>query len=296
MKILFSLLFTLTICFSSAAQITNQRIVDSNGTEQLLGQLTVDELQSPPFKKWFKKGYKKYNPDETALDRMTNLSDLDIEVFMGTWCGDSRREVPQLIKTLDAINFPKENLTIIGVNRTRDEYKKSPNNEEAGKNIHRVPTIIFYKDGKEVNRIVESALGPIESDMYMITSGKKYEPNYVVVDKLEWLIQYKGYEFIRSKADSIATDLEDLALMSNELNTYGYIQMYDEYYEKATAIFEVNKHLFPDESNVYDSLGEAYYEASYFEKSIENYLKVLEIEPDNENALIMIGKNVLNQQ
>jgi len=75
---------------------------------------------------------------------------------MGTWCGDSKREVPRFIKVLEAANFPVDNLKIVAVDRRKEQYKKSPTGEEWGLSIKRVPTFIFYKNGKESNRIIES--------------------------------------------------------------------------------------------------------------------------------------------
>ena len=45
-------------------------------------------------------------------------------------------------------------------------------------NLNRVPTIIFYKNGKEVNRFVEFAQESLEEDIAKIVSGKDYKNSY----------------------------------------------------------------------------------------------------------------------
>ena len=51
---------------------------------------------------------------------------------------------------------------------------------EEGFNILRVPTFIFYKDGKEIGRFVEHAIdgSTIEDDILKIVSGQPYTHPY----------------------------------------------------------------------------------------------------------------------
>ena len=102
---------------------------------------------------------------------------------MGTWCGDSKQEVPRFYKVLEACEFPEDQLTVIALSSKPYMYKKSPNHEEAGLNIHRVPTFIFYKDRKEVNRIVEHPIETFEKDMLNIVTKNDYKSNYQIVTK-----------------------------------------------------------------------------------------------------------------
>ena len=50
---------------------------------------------------------------------------------------------------------------------------------EKGLNITNVPTFIFYKNGKEVNRIVESPRVSLEQDMIDIINGNNYKHIYI---------------------------------------------------------------------------------------------------------------------
>jgi len=170
---------SLFLCFSlSYSQNYNQLVVDDKGKEKLLGKINREGLTSNSFKSWFDKNYDNYTPIEKLINTLKHsIKEYKIKLFLGTWCGDSKREVPRFYKVLDAVNFTEEQLEVIAVDRIPEAYKKSPTGEEKGLNIRRVPTFIFYKDGKEVNRIVESPQVSLEDDIKAILDGE-YIPKY----------------------------------------------------------------------------------------------------------------------
>jgi len=45
-------------------------------------------------------------------------------------------------------------------------------------NITNIPTFIFYKNGKEMHRIVESPMESLEKDMLKIITGQPYKHAY----------------------------------------------------------------------------------------------------------------------
>ena len=93
---------------------------------------------------------------------------------MGTWCEDSRREVPRFFKVLDHVEFPAETTRLVMVDRD----KQSGTDAEDGKNIHHVPTFILYKDEIELGRIVETPIESLEEDIFNILIGSPPQPNY----------------------------------------------------------------------------------------------------------------------
>jgi len=97
---------------------------------------------------------------------------------LGTWCGDSKKQVPRILKVLEQAEFPNERLEIIALDRRPGRYKKSPTGEEKGLNIIKVPTLIFFKNGIEINRIVERPIASLEEDILTILNGGHYIPNY----------------------------------------------------------------------------------------------------------------------
>ena len=60
--------------------------------------------------------------------------------------------------------------------------------------------------------------------------------------------------------------------------------------EAAIKIFEYGISLMPNNSNLYDSLGEAYLSNNDWNNAIINYAKSLALNPENINAITMISK------
>ncbi len=144
--------------------------------EVLLGEFTKEDLQKPPFLTWFKSEYDAFKPSAKPMETIkAELSDYEIMVFMGTWCGDSTREVPKLLKILEESGYDLSHLTMVGVDRNRT----TPEKLEAGWDLDRVPSIIFMKDGKEINRFVEYPRETIEKDIARIVSQKGYKHSYL---------------------------------------------------------------------------------------------------------------------
>ncbi|WP_116770970.1 TlpA family protein disulfide reductase [Maribacter litoralis] len=173
----------ITLCFSYTSNIRAQKTIQEvkidNQQPFLLGEITVDALSSNTYKTWFQANFNDYKTDEEKVNSIKNkINDFRIIIFMGTWCGDSKREVPRFIKILESIDYPKEHLKIVALDKRKENYKKSPQGEEWGLNIRRVPSFIFYKNGREINRIIETPIRTLEDDILKIVSQQEYIPNY----------------------------------------------------------------------------------------------------------------------
>jgi len=175
-----SILIILSLSLNlSIAQEFNQEIKIEQRSQFLVGPITLEGLQNEPYKSWFDSSYNAYTVDKSLAKMLKKqLKGYELKLFLGTWCGDSKREMPRIIKILKEAKFPIENLEIIALDRRKGFYKKSPGGEEKGLNISKVPTLIFFKNGKEVNRIVESPIASLEEDILSILNGASYIPNY----------------------------------------------------------------------------------------------------------------------
>ncbi|MEP2239625.1 MAG: thioredoxin family protein [Maribacter sp.] len=180
MKLSFLLtIFFLSFFITTFSQHTNQEINLENQQPFLLGEITVDGLSSNSYQSWYEQNFKNYEADQNKIDAFKDqLASYKVLLFMGTWCGDSKREVPRFIKILASANFPMKNLKIVALDKRKESYKKSPQGEEWGLNIHRVPTFIFYKNGREINRIIETPITSLEDDILKIVTQQEYIPNY----------------------------------------------------------------------------------------------------------------------
>jgi thiol-disulfide isomerase/thioredoxin len=108
-------------------------------------------------------------PDPAAVQALSAVPPgAEVVIYMGSWCGDSRREVSRLWRTLDNAggSLPCK-ISYIGVDRT----KKEPAALIAGSGMLYVPTLIVKRDGHEVGRIVESAPHGVEQDLLALLSG-----------------------------------------------------------------------------------------------------------------------------
>ncbi len=83
---------------------------------------------------------------------------------------------------------------------------------------------------------------------------------------------------------------DDYDFAETELNNLGYQLLGMKKIKEAIEIFKLNVDVFPESSNVYDSLGEAYLINGDKELAIKNYEKSLELNPDNKNAIEMLKK------
>ncbi len=80
-----------------------------------------------------------------------NAKDVTVLLILGTWCGDSKRDVPRYFAVMDAAGIADHTLTAVGVDRT----KKDTEGLTDKWGITRVPTFVFFRQGQEVGRVVE---------------------------------------------------------------------------------------------------------------------------------------------
>ena len=157
----------------------NIEVKNSNGEPMLLGHCDVSFLQQGVYKNLYQPGYDHYIPDSSTIPFLTELlKGKQIDIFLGTWCGDSRREVPRMMKILTQAGVHQQQIKLIFVSNESNSYKQSPQHEEAGKNIKRVPTLIVYENEKEMGRIIEYHVVSLEKDLLLILRRENYVPNY----------------------------------------------------------------------------------------------------------------------
>ena len=166
------ILFLLFIQFNNYAQNEKPTISEHSN---LIGVVSKENFKQQPFKQWFDKNYNSYTLNKSIIKEIEkHINGVTIKAFLGTWCGDSKLEVPQFYKLLDTLNFDYKNLQMIAVDRN----KKTTNNLQEGLNIIRVPTFIFYKNDVEIGIYVEFPRETLEKDILKIVSGKTYKHSY----------------------------------------------------------------------------------------------------------------------
>lgn len=120
----------------------------------LLGEFEPNELEQAPYTQWYTPNYKRARLDENRIAHLKTLlqkKEIEILGFVGSWCGDTKRELPILMKILDQIDFDTDKLTLTGVNY---QYQ-APDGSNKIWEVRRVPTFIILENGKEIGRFVE---------------------------------------------------------------------------------------------------------------------------------------------
>jgi thiol-disulfide isomerase/thioredoxin len=125
---------------------------DAEGNKVLKGFITKRELTTDTAFKWFIKNQGDYTPDQGALQTLrANRDSLSIIAFGGTWCSDTKFILPKFFVLADAAGIPPDRITLIGV----DHDKRTIQHLSETFNITNVPTIIVFKNGKEIGRVIE---------------------------------------------------------------------------------------------------------------------------------------------
>ncbi len=142
------------ICWGTASNLTAQEEAEE---EPLRGICSRDSLENnwPDFQAGF------YDLSHGAIQFLKNWRDpIRIEVFFGTWCSDSKREVPRFFQIIDEIQNPAFSYELFGLDRS----KRDKEGRAEKYHIERVPTFIFLKNGMEIGRIVETPKVDLETD------------------------------------------------------------------------------------------------------------------------------------
>lgn len=150
--------------------VQHQEIHTASGQTILAGHTALSELRGPVCSSWFIPSYEAYNADGLLVKELGHLlKHKRMDIFLGSWCGDSRREVPRMVRLLKDAGMDTSRIALIFVDNRKETYKQSPQHEEQGRDIRRVPTFILYDSrNRELGRIVESPKVSLEADMVSI--------------------------------------------------------------------------------------------------------------------------------
>ena len=285
--ILFSIAFTFSI-FTNYAQPFNKEIMQNGESPMLLGKVNKEALSENTYSEWFLPNYEAYQPKKEKVAELKKiLPEYTITAFFGSWCGDSKKNIPIFYKILDESDFPLERLTVIALSNDSNNYKQSPGGEEEGLNIHRVPTFIFYKDGKEINRIVEHPIENLETDMLQLLTNNYHNFYYGVTLANEELESLGAKKLIKN-SKKISLKTAPFINSKYDLNTFSKVLLAKDKKEEAISIAYLNTQIFPTEISVFETLANIQGLANKKEDAIVNYKKALEIDPEREDLKTLI--------
>ncbi|MGE5432685.1 MAG: thioredoxin family protein [Syntrophomonadaceae bacterium] len=168
MKLFILLFFTAVLTLNAQENKLKSVTDEKTGRQMLVGVANRSAFQDTSYSRWFNPEYDNYRVKTKDLAGLSDkIKDYGITIVMGTWCSDSHREIPRFYKILDTLKYPGSKVKLIMV----DKKRKDLSGEVDSLNIELVPTIIFYKDGKEEGRITEAPQETLEKDTFNIVTG-----------------------------------------------------------------------------------------------------------------------------
>lgn len=130
----------------------NSTLVFGQGSE-ILGLTSAEEIKTEH--RLFEIYANRYQPDSAAIAFLHSFAEpVHIKILFGTWCHDSKREVPAFMKIMELIDNPHFETEYIGVTKA----KKDPEGRTVHLTLERTPTFIIYLNKKEIGRIIENQL------------------------------------------------------------------------------------------------------------------------------------------
>ena len=114
----------------------------------------------------FKRNYDAYEVT-AGIDGLP--ADMQVKILFGTWCHDSEREVPGMLKLLAASGVKEENISLISL----DIRKEEPEGRAEALGVRFTPTFVFYSGSQELGRIVESPTVSLRDDVIAIASAPR---------------------------------------------------------------------------------------------------------------------------
>ncbi len=114
-----------------------------------------------------------YVPYPDVIELLKGAAPAEIEVIFGSWCSDSFEQIPYLVTALKAAGNPALTLTLVGVDRKKDE----PLGRGKAADVKRVPTIVVRRAGEEIGRVIETpSTATLDRDVAMILNGIPLPP------------------------------------------------------------------------------------------------------------------------
>lgn len=149
--------------------------------------------------------------------------------------------------------------------------------------------VIFTNSGNGLS-IIPEIVSQIAGDRHPAFAWMGYEPYNSPAKTLLRNIRARGAAAISQYRESRAKRAGAGVLNEGQVNKLGYWLLGKNRIKDAVEVFKINVEDFPNSSNAYDSLGEAYMINGDKELSIKNYQKSVELNPANTNALEMLRK------
>lgn len=143
-------------CCLSIALLAGCAVNDAEQISQ--GDMSAQQLLASQVT--FVNGYQQFRLSEQEKALIQQWPEnTHFEVYFGTWCHDSEREVPKLLKIIEANTSHTHQLIAL------DYQKTEPKGRAKRAGVMFTPTIIIYVNDKEVGRIIERPRNTLVNDI-----------------------------------------------------------------------------------------------------------------------------------
>jgi len=260
-------------------------IASTEAPSILVGRIVRADLHKPPYAEWFERQYSGYEPSAAIVEKLkAPLAGLSVEAYLGTWCGDSRRQIPRLLRLLDTAGFDEKRLTMVGLSDRTSEFKKAPDNAEAKRQIHRTPTIVLVRDGVEVGRIVETPSASLEADLLAIIEGRGPVPKYGAEAWVHRLFSERPAGEAEKALESFGPEVLKLGDPDSLWHYAEYDLLRNGRAHEAKAVLDLHLKLNPKSVVGHVLMAEALMAMERKTEALAAALKALAIEPSNRRA------------
>ena len=154
--------------------------------------------------------------------------------------------------------------------------------------------VVWFTNSQHGQSLLESMLALTVGGDHPAAAWLDYEqydsPKRAVREELTQVMEDDGVAAAISRYHAMKGSRPAEAFDEFLLNTLGYRLLRSDRVQDAIAIFELNVAEYPDASNPYDSLGEAYLAAGDTARAIENYERSVELDPGNTNGIAVLER------
>ncbi|NBW35496.1 MAG: thioredoxin [Cytophagia bacterium] len=264
-------------------------VAHTQSTKNLLGLWSRDSLIASPYKNWFEPNYKSYLPDVKLIEKLRKVftPEVTIEIYFGTWCSDSKRDVPRFFKILDEVSFSDNQIKLIAVDAD-ENYKQSPGGETVGKGIYRVATFRVLKNGVELGRITEHPVYTLEDDLLKILSGTTYEPNFHAYKFINQWLSDKVLTNPNVSLRGLAKQLKPLLISSSELNSCVQVLVAQNSLKEAIALAKINAYIFYDNAEAYATLAKALSKDKQQQEALDNIEYAIQLNKNDDELRYLL--------
>ncbi len=279
-------IFLVFIFFVFTFRITAQDIQfyeGESGDKHIWGPFPVEYLkQDTTYSGWFNESYDAFEMEKKDYKWVKELKNKQVDIYMGTWCGDTKNYVPKFVHMWDKLGLKREQLNFIALHSSDSLYKQGPNGEEKGLKIHRVPTFIFKEAGKEVARIVEFPNTDLVTDLAQIALGYPPAPSYRAANYFLDLFDQMSVDSIYKDGNKHYYAGYSKVSKYNELNTLGKVLMQSDRLQEALLVYNFNTYYYGYNPYVNKSFAKALDKVGNYPLALQYYETALKINPEDE--------------